>query len=78
MFMQSDEVRRHVFAVLVENRFGVLGRITGLFSARGFNIESLSVAPQGKPRSDSLRRCKTSASDEKFIWIFLRNFLKQY
>src|SRR5262249_56626914 len=37
-------VHRHIFAVLVENQFGVLGRITGLFSARGFNIESLCVA----------------------------------
>ncbi len=45
----NDEVRRHVFAVLVENRFGVLGRITGLFSARGFNIESLSVAETEDP-----------------------------
>jgi acetolactate synthase-1/3 small subunit len=35
--------------VLVENRFGVLGRITGLFSARGFNIESLSVAETEDP-----------------------------
>lgn len=41
---ENGEVRRHTFAVLVENKFGVLGRITGLFSARGFNIESLSVA----------------------------------
>lgn len=40
----NDAVRQHTFAVLVENKFGVLGRITGLFSARGFNIESLSVA----------------------------------
>jgi acetolactate synthase-1/3 small subunit len=46
---QQDEVRRHTFAVLVENRFGVLGRITGLFSARGFNIESLSVAETEDP-----------------------------
>lgn len=46
---QSDEVSRHTFAVLVENRFGVLGRITGLFSARGFNIESLSVAETEDP-----------------------------
>jgi acetolactate synthase-1/3 small subunit len=42
-------VRRHTFAVLVENKFGVLGRITGLFSARGFNIESLSVAETEDP-----------------------------
>lgn len=46
---QSDAVSRHTFAVLVENRFGVLGRITGLFSARGFNIESLSVAETEDP-----------------------------
>jgi acetolactate synthase-1/3 small subunit len=41
---KREEIQRHTFAVLVENQFGVLGRITGLFSARGFNIESLSVA----------------------------------
>ena len=46
---QSAEVQRHTFAVLVENQFGVLGRITGLFSARGFNIESLSVAETDDP-----------------------------
>lgn len=37
-------MRRHVFYVLVENRSGVLARVAGLFSARGFNIESLTVA----------------------------------
>jgi len=37
-------IRRHIFYVLVENRSGVLARVAGLFSARGFNIESLSVA----------------------------------
>lgn len=36
---------RHTISVLVENKFGVLARIAGLFSGRGFNIESLSVAP---------------------------------
>ena len=36
---------RHTISVLVENEFGVLSRISGLFSGRGFNIESLSVAP---------------------------------
>ncbi|MDD2558081.1 MAG: acetolactate synthase small subunit [Desulfuromonadaceae bacterium] len=36
---------RHVISILVENEFGVLPRVSGLFSGRGFNIESLSVAP---------------------------------
>ncbi len=36
---------KHTISVLVENRFGVLARISGLFSGRGYNIESLSVAP---------------------------------
>jgi len=35
---------RHTISVLVVNRFGVLSRISGLFSGRGFNIESLNVA----------------------------------
>ena len=36
---------RHTISVLVENKFGVLARIAGLFSGRGFNIESLTVGP---------------------------------
>ena len=37
-------MRKHVISVLVENKFGVLARISGLFSARGYNIDSLCVA----------------------------------
>jgi len=36
---------RHTISVLVENRFGVLARIAGLFSGRGFNIDTLTVGP---------------------------------
>src|SRR5512138_2117110 len=36
---------RHTIAVLVENEFGVLSRVAALFSGRGFNIDSLAVAP---------------------------------
>ena len=40
---------KHVLSVLVENRPGVLSRVTGLISRRGFNIESLSVGPTEDP-----------------------------
>ncbi len=40
---------RHVLSVLVENEPGVLSRVAGLFSGRGFNVESLNVAPTLEP-----------------------------
>lgn len=36
---------RHIIAILIENESGALSRVAGLFSARGYNIESLTVAP---------------------------------
>lgn len=36
---------RHTISVVVQNRFGVLTRIAGLFSGRGFNIDTLNVGP---------------------------------
>ncbi len=40
---------RHNIAVLLENEAGALSRVSGLFSARGYNIESLTVAPTEDP-----------------------------
>lgn len=40
---------RHTISVLVENQFGVLARVSGMFSGRGFNIDSLNVAPTNDP-----------------------------
>ncbi len=40
---------QHIISVLVENKFGVLARVSGLFSGRGFNIDSLSVGPTFDP-----------------------------
>jgi acetolactate synthase-1/3 small subunit len=40
---------RHIISLLLENEPGALSRVAGLFSARGYNIESLSVAPTDDP-----------------------------
>jgi len=40
---------RHIISILLENEAGALSRVAGLFSARGYNIESLSVAPTEDP-----------------------------
>lgn len=39
-----DNEQKHIISVKVENRFGVLARVSGLFSARGYNIDSLTVS----------------------------------
>jgi acetolactate synthase I/III small subunit len=44
----------HIISILVENKFGVLARVAGLFSARGYNIESLSVAPTLDPTTSMI------------------------
>ncbi len=49
MSTNGHEPRKHTIAILVENKFGVLSRVAGLFSARGYNIESLSVGETVDP-----------------------------
>lgn len=45
----ETEGQKHILSVLVENKFGVLVRVSGLFSRRGYNIDSLSVAVTENP-----------------------------
>lgn len=45
---------RHTISILVENKFGVLTRVAGLFSGRGYNIDSLNVAPTHDPTSSRM------------------------
>lgn len=54
---------RHIISMLVENESGALSRIAGLFSARGYNIESLTVAPTNEP-SLSRMTLVTSGNDD--------------
>ena len=44
MHIKEEVVERHTLSVIVDNEAGILAKITGLFSARGYNIESLTVA----------------------------------
>jgi len=57
---------RHTISVLVENKFGVLARIAGLFSARGYNIASLAVSETMDP-SISCMTIVVEAGDEKIL-----------
>lgn len=54
---------RHIISILIENESGALSRVAGLFSARGYNIESLTVAPTEDP-SLSRMTLVTSGSDQ--------------
>ena len=54
---------RHIISLLMENEAGALSRVSGLFSARGYNIESLTVAPTEDPTLSRMT-IVTSGSDE--------------
>src|SRR5438105_12393270 len=51
---KRSALMRHTLSVLVENKFGVLTRISGLFSGRGFNIDTLNVAPTQDPTTSRM------------------------
>ena len=54
---------RHIISILLENEAGALSRVTGLFSARGYNIETLTVAPT-EDSTLSRMTISTSGSDD--------------
>jgi acetolactate synthase-1/3 small subunit len=60
----SSEPRKHTISVLVENKFGVLSRVAGLFSARGYNIESLSV---GETLDPAVSRMTLVVRGDEFV-----------
>jgi acetolactate synthase-1/3 small subunit len=61
----GENIMRHIISVLMENEPGALSRVVGLFSQRGYNIESLTVAPT---EDESLSRLTvTTIGDDKII-----------
>ncbi|VAW55984.1 Acetolactate synthase small subunit, partial [hydrothermal vent metagenome] len=61
-------MKKHIISILLENESGALSRVAGLFSARAYNIESLSVAPTD---DETLSRMTivTSGTDEIIVQI---------
>ena len=55
---------RHIISILIENESGALSRVAGLFSARGYNIESLSVAPTEDPSLSRMTLVTTGNDNE--------------
>ncbi|MBI4553782.1 MAG: acetolactate synthase small subunit [Candidatus Latescibacteria bacterium] len=64
-------MRRHTISLIVENKFGVLARIAGLFSGRGFNIDSISVGESVEP--GTARMTIVTQGDE----IIIEQIMKQ-
>ena len=54
---------RHIISILIENEAGALSRVSGLFSARAFNIESLTVAPTEDPSLSRMTIVSTGSDD---------------
>ncbi len=67
-------MKKHTISVLVENKFGALNRIVGLFSARGYNIDSISV---GTSEDDSVARVTiVSKGDDDVIEQIIKQLNK--
>lgn len=73
--IKHEEIQRHTIAVLVDNESGVLARVIGLFSGRGYNIESLTVAEVNA--SESLSRITIVTSGTRQIIEQIKNQLRR-
>ena len=62
--IKTGKVEKHIMVVWVDNEAGVLARVVGLFSGRGYNIESLAVAEIDKKQKLSRITLVTSGSPE--------------
>jgi acetolactate synthase, small subunit len=70
-----EEIERHTIAVLVDNEAGVLARVIGLFSGRGYNIESLTVAEVDN--REQLSRITIVTTGTKMIVEQIKNQLRR-
>jgi acetolactate synthase-1/3 small subunit len=66
---EKPEEQRYILSVLTDNEFGVLGRVAGLFSARGYNIEALTVAEVDEKKKLSRFTIVTTGSAQTIVQI---------
>ncbi len=67
MSQKQENIERHTISVLVDNEFGVLARVIGLFSGRGYNIDSLTVAEVESEDGQSISRITIVTTGSKKI-----------
>jgi len=70
----ANSIMRHTISVLVENKFGVLTRVAGLFSGRGYNIDTLNVGPTQDP--DTSRMTIVTRGDDATIEQIVKQLQK--
>lgn len=70
----NQRTQKRILSIVVNNEFGVLSRISGLFSGRGFNIESLCVAETLDPEVSSMTI--TTSGDEQIIEQIIKHLRK--
>ena len=65
----SDILKNHILNIIIDNEFGALARVIELFSARGYNIETLSVAPVSGKQNVSVITITTNCNDKTIALI---------
>lgn len=66
--------KQHTISMLVENRFGTLNRIAGMFAAKGYNIDSLTVGPTEEP--DISRMTIVTSGDDQIVEQIMKQLNK--
>jgi len=61
----AEHIQRHTISILVENKFGAFNRIAGMFAAKGYNIDSLTVGPTEE--EDTSRMTIVTRGDDQVI-----------
>jgi len=69
---KKEKIDQHIFVVWVDNESGVLARVVGLFSGRGYNIDSLAVAEVDKKKNISRITISTSGTSQVLQQIKLQ------